>query len=351
MMEPVLKVFVAGSKDLKNERMICRSVCNRLQNQWGIIVTKSFEDFPETISREGHQNEYNTFIREQADVVMFVFSGKVGEITRAEFEHAWHAFTENGHPQILVYIDQSEQAASSDIDDLKSLLSAKGQYYMEYADTGQLEQMMEQHLNKILVNLKRKIPSDIKETDTKETDIKESGGLLKALGVTAWIVGIWCLLALIGGVGMYIYDCRLSRTECINLAARYVEAGRNGEVMYYFPDATYVYDSQTGTLDIMSRENKASSADVTLAKMEHAAFGATASLLFARVFKFKAKGNGKALLGYMAGIAAGVVGCGVGCVVEQMIFPPQYSRPVRELLSEESNWPEVIGKSNPSHWF
>ena len=50
--------------------------------------------------------------------------------------------------------------------------------------------------------------------------------LLKALGVTAWIVGIWCLLALIGGVGMYIYDCRLSRTECINLAARYVEAGR-----------------------------------------------------------------------------------------------------------------------------
>ena len=127
MMEPVLKVFVAGSKDLKNERMICRSVCNRLQNQWGIIVTKSFEDFPETISREGHQNEYNTFIREQADVVMFVFSGKVGEITRVEFEHAWHAFTENGHPQILVYIDQSEQAASSDIDDLKSLLSAKGQ--------------------------------------------------------------------------------------------------------------------------------------------------------------------------------------------------------------------------------
>ena len=63
------------------------------------------------------------------------------------------------------------------------------------------------------------------------------------------------------------------------------------------------------------------------------------------------KGNGKALLGYMAGIAAGVVGCGVGCVVEQMIFPPQYSRPVRELLSEEANWPEVIGKSNPSHWF
>ena len=121
MMEPVLKVFVAGSKDLKNERMICRSVCNRLQNQWGIIVTKSFEDFPETISREGHQNEYNTFIREQADVVMFVFSGKVGEITRVEFEHAWHAFTENGHPQILVYIDQLEQAASSDIDDLKSL--------------------------------------------------------------------------------------------------------------------------------------------------------------------------------------------------------------------------------------
>lgn len=340
-MEPVLKVFVAGSKDLKNERTICRSVCNRLQNQWGTIVTKSFEDFPEAISRDGHQNEYNTFIREQADVVVFVFSGKVGKITRTEFEHAWHAFTENGHPQILVYIDQAEQAVSSEIADLKSILSAKGQYYKEYADIGQLEQMVEQHLNKILISRNRTMPSAV----------KESGGLLKALGVTAWIVGIWCLLALIGGVGMYIYDCRLSRDECVNLAAKYVEAGRNGEVMYYFPDATYVYDSQSGTLDIMSRENKSSSTDVTFAKMEHAAFGATASLLFARVFKFKAKGNGKALLGYMAGIAAGVVGCGVGCVVEQMIFPPQYSRPVRDLLSEKSNWPEVIGKSNPSHWF
>lgn len=57
-----INVFVAGSKELKQKRDICRSVCSSLQNQWGTIYTKTFEDFPEVISNIGHQKEYNLYI-------------------------------------------------------------------------------------------------------------------------------------------------------------------------------------------------------------------------------------------------------------------------------------------------
>lgn len=340
-MEPILKVFVAGSKELKTERMTCRSVCNVLQNQWGTILTKTFEDFPESISLVGHQNEYNAFIQNEADVVIFIFSDKVGDITISEFEHSYRSFISSGHPKILVYIDASRDVSSIEVENLKEEFSLKGQYYKEYLGIGDLEQMVDKHLTKILIERS-------KNENSKTSLIKS---FLKVSRKALILLGIWCLLALIGGVGMYIYDNTMSEAECIDLAAKYVEAGRDQELVYYFPEETFIFNIDTQQLDIIPRRNSASSTDIALSKIEHAAFGASASILFARAVKFKVKGNYKTVLAYVAAMAIGAIGFGVGCVFEQMIFPPQYSKPVRNFLSVPSNWEKVDLKRYPSHIF
>lgn len=342
-MHPVLTIFVAGSKELNNERTVCRSVCNTLQNQWGTIVTKTFEDFSEVISSTGHQNEYNKFICNEADIVIFIFSGKVGTITLSEFHTAYNSFIKHGHPHILVYIDKRESSNSKEIDQLKQELSANDQYYKEYLDTKELELMVDKHLTKFLISHTHSATNNNKVTNNRSS---------KRLGTSLYLVLIWALLALIGGIGMYFYDQSMSEEDCLGIAVQHIESGRNGELYYYFPDATYVYDSTTKELVELPRKNSSSSTDISLPKIEHASLGVTITMLISRALKFKPGGNAKAIIGYVAVVAASLVGFGVGCVLEQMIFPPQYSTPVRQFLSEPSNW-EKIDKDNrrkPSHW-
>ena len=338
MEEPILKIFVAGSKELKNERTVCRSVCNVLQNQWGTILTKTYEDFPEVLSIEGHQKEYNRFICESADVVIFIFSGIVGDITLDEFKCAWESFQGNRHPEILVYIDKNNNARTEAVDKLKSELSAMGQYYIEYLNLEDLENLVDKHLTKLLVR---------KYKPAKPSDNK----LLRLLTASGIVLAVWMLLVLIGGVGMFVYDRFMDDDDCLEIASKYVEAGRSAEeLIYYFPDATFIYNTSTKELVAVSKQNSSSSLDVTVGKIEHATLGVTVSLLLVRLFTVKVKGNAKTMLGYAAVAAASAVGFGVGCVVEQMLFPPQYSAPVEEYLSNSANW-EQIAKGRKPNWF
>ena len=78
-MNQIIKVFIAGSKELKSKREILRSVLSQEQSKWlqngweGAIDVRTFEDFSATLSVGGRQNDYNGFIAEEASLVVFVF--------------------------------------------------------------------------------------------------------------------------------------------------------------------------------------------------------------------------------------------------------------------------------------
>lgn len=337
-MEAALTLFVAGSQKLKRERDVCRTVCNILQNQWGTIITKTFEDFPETISKSGHQKEYNLFISNKADVIIFIFSGKVGDITMSEFYHAYNTFKKNNHPKILVYIDK-ENSNTEDIIELKNSLSLKGQYYKEYKGLKDLEDKIQKHLSKILIS---RIKDDIDGNFIKK--------FLNISKIPLLLIGIWCVLSLIGGIGMYIYDSKMSDNQCHKLAMQYFEYGQKDELIYFFPDETYIYNIESKSFDCIKRKNASSGTNFNYRGIKDVTFASTASLLFTRCFKIKVKGNPKTVLSYIAATTVGIIGVGVGCTIEQMIFPPQYSRPVRKYLSKPSNW-EKIYKENSNKWW
>lgn len=316
------KIFIAGSKKLEVERDACRSICNKLQNSWGTILTKTFEDFSETLSDEGHQNEYNNFIRKEADLVIFIFSGSVGNITRTEYQQAYKSFKHSKRPKILVYFDK-QNSDSEDIFQLKNELNDNNQYYQEYENLGQLKSKVKNHINKILI-------------DKNKEQMRDYGFRL-VFGVC----GIWILLALIGGVFMYIVDSKMSEATCRELSIKYMDNYDNDKLIYTIPEHTYVYDIKNQSLTIYTRNNPLPASDINIRGLEHMTFGATVSLLLARVLKFKVKGNPKTIAVYVAAVACAAIGCGVGCVIEQMLFPPQYSDRMQEYLSIESNWHNI----------
>ena len=60
--------------------------------------------------------------------------------------------------------------------------------------------------------------------------------------------------------------------------------------------------------------------------------------------RLKPHGNGKSVLAYVAVAASVVIGVGLGCTLERIIFPKQYAKPIRDRLMVQSFWQKVIEK-------
>ena len=159
-----VKVFIAGSKVLDFERNAIRSELMKLSNSAHHQVDfhgYSFEDFERSLSEEGRQIDYNRFIEEKADCVIFILDGQVGGITLKEFEVALNAFSQNKRPEIYVYCKksflhnvspvlpkffrQNERIRKyfemdEEIEKIKQVINEHAQYYIEYNNIDDLQQ-------------------------------------------------------------------------------------------------------------------------------------------------------------------------------------------------------------------
>lgn len=153
-----LKIFVAGSKDLFNERNLFKIVANDLQTEFGIgdrrgvhIEVRTFENFEYFFGEhlKGAQDSYNQYISNEADAVFFVFDDKVGGITREEFNVAYDAFKDDGRPRMCVFSKLHPGQPNEDIAELRQMCSAVGQYYTDYADNTDLRNKIERSIRQL----------------------------------------------------------------------------------------------------------------------------------------------------------------------------------------------------------
>lgn len=153
-----LKIFVAGSKDLFNERNLFKIVANDLQTEFGIggrrgvhIEVRTFENFEYFFGEhlKGAQDSYNQYISNEADAVFFVFDDKVGGITREEFNVAYDAFKDDGRPRMCVFSKLHPSQPNKDIAELRQMCSAVGQYYTDYADNTDLRNKIERSIRQL----------------------------------------------------------------------------------------------------------------------------------------------------------------------------------------------------------
>lgn len=152
---PVLKVFIAGSKDLYHERNVVRSQLQQISNRTKIAFScYTYEDFSRDFIENGQQAEYNKFIANQADFAVFIIDGKIGGITFDEFNVAMSAFKDKRKPRIFTYckdIDTDNFEIRHIINEIKE----NRQYYCEYRDIYHLESNLHHDFMDIAWDLKR----------------------------------------------------------------------------------------------------------------------------------------------------------------------------------------------------
>lgn len=152
----ILRVFIAGAKKLKLERLLLREQLSKLSNRFNLdIRTVTFEDFQTSLTgkEKGRQEDYNRFIKEKADIVIFVFSSIAGRITEEEFDVAYNSFQINNRPEIFVYVKKQFFIFDRRLRNIKErFFSENREYYIEYKNEDNLSYLFYSHMIALLQN-------------------------------------------------------------------------------------------------------------------------------------------------------------------------------------------------------
>lgn len=144
---PTVRVFIAGAKKLASERALIREELSKVENTLNLdIRALTFEDFATSLTGEsgGRQKHYNEFIRNSANVVVFIFDSTLGEITEEEFDVAYESLKQNKHPEIFVYSKKKQNFISKAFSPDKlaaireKVFGHHQEYYVEYRDDAEL---------------------------------------------------------------------------------------------------------------------------------------------------------------------------------------------------------------------
>ena len=152
-----IKVFIAGSTRLVAERDALRSVIGQMYNKYKednlLIEAYSFDDFPREFTEGGHQKLYDEFIRQEANWVVFITDGDMGEKTIWELENAINAYKSDKRPKILMYSKLEKTPSSLQMSSFKKLLFEENQYWIDYSSLDDIKTSFRDHLQWDLYNL------------------------------------------------------------------------------------------------------------------------------------------------------------------------------------------------------
>lgn len=152
-----VKVFIAGSTRLVAERDALRSVIGQIYNKYKednlLIEAYSFDDFPREFTEGGHQKLYDEFIRKEANWVVFITDGEIGEKTIWELENAINAYKSDKRPKILMYSKPEKTQSSLQMSSFRKLLLEENQYWIDYTSLSDIKNSFREHLQWDLYNL------------------------------------------------------------------------------------------------------------------------------------------------------------------------------------------------------
>lgn len=152
-----IKVFIAGSTRLVAERDALRSVIGQMYNRYKednlLIEAYSFDDFSREFTEGGHQKLYDEFIRQEANWVVFITDGDMGEKTIWELENAINAYKSDKRPKILMYSKLEKTQSSLQMSSFKKLLFEENQYWIDYSSLDDIKTSFRDHLHWDLYNL------------------------------------------------------------------------------------------------------------------------------------------------------------------------------------------------------
>ena len=152
-MKKQIPIFIAGAKSFREQRVALKAMANDLNTEFteqkkeAVLYMCSYDNFGD------HQEEYNQFIANVADLMIFVLDGSIGTHTEEEFRLAVSKYKKEGSPKILVFLKEFEEHTPG-IRKIEQLLEeAFGPhfYYISYATNEELytkaKERIQQHVN------------------------------------------------------------------------------------------------------------------------------------------------------------------------------------------------------------
>lgn len=142
-----INIFVAGAKELKQERTCIKALANELSSKYqsrGInIIAQSYEHFKDD------QKVYNAFIENETDIAIFIIDGGLGEKTKDEFFTATDSLSRVKHPEVIVFMRKQDQETPK-MEDARKIVSTRlgDKYYVEYENLEELKQKAEDRIDK-----------------------------------------------------------------------------------------------------------------------------------------------------------------------------------------------------------
>lgn len=145
-MKTDITIFVSGSKKLKEHRLRLKALVNNLNGEnrmKGIPVTLNMFSY---VNLGDNQADYDVFIKNKSDIVIFIVEDRIGDKTKEEFLLATQGQKRNGKPKNWVFIKES-QIKTPEIEDVERLVNENSEsYYIDYSNLEDLEYKVKQRL-------------------------------------------------------------------------------------------------------------------------------------------------------------------------------------------------------------
>ena len=128
-----VSIFVAGSTKLREEMTRIKAVISDLDYRYG---SQGCRIEASTFSNHGDsQTTYNDYIRDEADIVLFILKGSIGTITEEEYQVAMDTLSARRRPEVYVFVDPVQEE-SPDYQHILSVIRSRmldeKKYYVRY---------------------------------------------------------------------------------------------------------------------------------------------------------------------------------------------------------------------------
>jgi hypothetical protein len=204
-MNHIIKIFLASSAELKEDRNEFEIFINRKNKDWvqkGVFLELVlWEDFLDAVSPTRLQDEYKRAIGE-CDVFVMLFFTKVGRYTEEEFETAFGTFRATHKPFLFTYFKNAPNTAPrADLQTLwafQDKLKALGHFQTEYQNAAELKLHFSEQLDQLAANGFIEFTLDQGGTaaaagGSNQATLTGNGAIAQAPGATA-----------VGAAGVYV---------------------------------------------------------------------------------------------------------------------------------------------------
>ena len=146
-MKNTITIFVSGSKRLKDHRLRLKALVNNMNGENRLNGSPVVLNMFSYVNLGDNQAEYDAFIKDKADIVLFLIEDRLGDKTRDELLLASKTFKETGTPKILVFMKEFKER-TPEIDEIERFVSDNApEYYVDYSNLEDLEYKVRERLN------------------------------------------------------------------------------------------------------------------------------------------------------------------------------------------------------------